>query len=74
LASASHQRRRRERYSTSQFAVIKRRFLANRHRAVGGLVVLGFYVVAFVRELASAYDADQRFDTDLCAAAGNLLD
>jgi peptide/nickel transport system permease protein len=52
-----------KRYSTSQFAVIKRRFVANRIALVGGLVVLGFYVVALFANFLAPYDADQRFDT-----------
>ena len=52
-----------KRYSTSQLAVIKRRFLANRIALVGGLIVLGFYVVALFANFIAPYDADQRFDT-----------
>ncbi len=59
VVSAEDERR----YATSQLAVIRRRFLRNRVAMAGGLVVVGFYLVALFANFLAPYGADQRFDS-----------
>ncbi len=54
-----------QRYATSQLAVIRRRFLRNKVAIAGGIVVLGFYLVALFANFIAPYDADQRFDSGI---------
>jgi peptide/nickel transport system permease protein len=52
-----------KKFSQSQLELLRRRFLQNRAALVGGLVVVGFYVMALFGNFVAPYDADQRFDT-----------
>src|SRR5919202_25585 len=58
VASAEAERR----YAATQWHLIRRRFARNRIAVVGGLVIVGFYLVAAVANFLAPYDADQRFD------------
>jgi peptide/nickel transport system permease protein len=51
-----------KRYAATQLSIIRRRFLRNRVAVLGGIVILGFYIVAAFANLVAPYDADQRFD------------
>ena len=50
------------RYATSQFELIRRRFLRNRVAVAGGVVILVFYLCALFANFLAPYGADQRFD------------
>jgi len=54
-----------KRFAASQLELIRRRFLRNRTAIIGGVVVVGFYVVALFANFLAPYDADHRFDTRL---------
>lgn len=51
-----------KRYTATQLAIIRRRFLRNRAALVGGGVILWFYVSALFANFLAPYGADQRFD------------
>jgi len=50
------------RYATTQWKLVRRRFLRNRIAVVGGIVLVAFYVTAAFANFLAPYDADQRFD------------
>lgn len=50
------------RYATTQWRLIRRRFMRNRVAVLGAAVIVLFYVTAALANFIAPYDVDQRFD------------
>ncbi len=48
-------------YTASQWQLMRRRFGRNRLAAAGGVIVVGFYLVAMLCEVLAPYNTDERF-------------